>query len=179
MRQRTMLPVVLLPLIGSWVMALAFPLLPWVAKWRTLTPDIPFVLGSASAAAMPGHVRSSVYYLIVVMLAAIACALPVEISKSAVGRAERGRWLYSVLLLQQLLVGLDVIRSHAGDWWLFILSVLHLYSIDRWSWMSRHITMVGSWPWLSGTMLLIISTSIFMRLRSTPSATDGAVVDEG
>jgi hypothetical protein len=134
-----------------------------------MPPEVPFVITPWAAGE---HVRSSVYYLLVIVAVGLACAVPIEISKYAAAMRLSRPVVFVALTLQQVVLLLDVLRSYAWDWWLFVLSMAHLRPIDRASWMERHFTTVGPWPWPSGIFaLLVIGVVVLdrMKLRVSPS----------
>ncbi len=144
-------------------MAAAFPLLPAVSRWSTLPPEVPFVL---TPWATGEHVRSSVYYLVVLITAGLLCSAPVEIGKLCVAQSNKPLLAYSALTMQQLILIADVIRSHGWDWWIFLMDMAHLSTIDRNTWIEGNMTTVGSWPWPSGITAIGIGSLVVVRLRS-------------
>lgn len=115
---------------------------------------MPFLLTPRAAG---GHVRSSVYYFVVILAAAAVSIAPIEISKFAMSR--RSALLYVALVLQQLVTVADVVRANAWDWWMFLLSVAHVHELDSWSWTDGHPSLAGLWPWpslMSGTCVALI-----------------------
>lgn len=148
------------PLILSWSLAAAFPLFLKLADWnpQVKPPEVPFVL---TPGASGEHVRSSVYYLIVIIGVGMLCALPLEVSKFLATKHRFSVPLYVAFTTQQCLLLADVIRSYAWDWWLFLLSVTHISPIDEYTWMTPHISTVGSWPWPSGIAAALIIALVF------------------
>jgi hypothetical protein len=161
----------LLPLVASWLLAAAVPLVPQLAVAQTMSPEVPLVLTPGSAGE---HVRSSVYYLLVIIGAALCCALPLEVAKFAAVRHRRAPLVYAALTLQQGLIAADVVRSYAWDWWVFLLSITHLQPIDGSTWMVRHPTTIGAWPWPSALSMIGVACILVLtrpaRRRPSPTA---------
>lgn len=130
-------------------------------------PEVPFLL---TPGASGEHVRSSIYFFIVVLIAALLSALPVEISKFWVSR-DSGAVVFA-LLVHQVVIMADVVRSNAWDWWLVILSSVNLYQIDGSTWMRRHGSLVGLWPWPSLLSTVLVSGLIMAVVRKEKPLVD-------
>ena len=165
MNRVRLLPV-LLPLVASWLMAASVPVITSAPGWHPQgqAPEIPFLLTPGASGL---HVRSSVYYFIVVGALGAISILPIEVSKYLVGR-RRSRAAFLLLLSHQLVTLADVLRANAWDWWLYLLSVMHLYRIDDSSWMERHWSLNGLWPWPSAISLVAVAL-ILSRSESGPT----------
>lgn len=145
------------PLVVSWLCAACFRQVVRAANvdLHTHGPWVPYLPAYTSE---PGSsdVRSSVYYLFVVLAAALLAALPIELSKLASRSAMRPIITYVLLALQQCLLIADVVRSYAADWWLYVLSIVGLRPITSHSWMEAHFTLVGNWPWPTAVTAFLI-----------------------
>jgi hypothetical protein len=164
LRARRRLVIALLPLAVSWLLTALLPaVLTSIPSWNPYGgwPEVPFLL---TPSASGGHVQSSVYYFVILLGGGLACAALVELSKYSLARHNGSGVPYFVLLVHQIVIIADVIRSNAWDWWTYLLSVVHLYEIDRWSWRHLHPSLAGRWPWPSAVSAIIVA-SIILFLR--------------
>jgi hypothetical protein len=154
--------VVVLPLAISWLLAASVPVITSLPGWHPQggAPEVPFLLTPGAAG---GHVRSSVYYFVVILAAATVSIAPIEISKFAVSR--HSSLLYIALVVQQLVTAADVVRANAWDWWMFLLSVAHVHEVDSWSWTESHPSLIGLWPWPSLVSGTTLSAVIYIAFR--------------
>jgi hypothetical protein len=160
MRRSTVLVVISLSL--SWAFAAAFPYVCSLLDWHpeVMPPEVPFVAGLSDANT---DVRSSVYYLIVVFGCGLLSALLLEVAKFIT--RERSTSFYVALTCQQALIVADVIRSHAWDWWLFLLAVARISPIDAQTWMEPHPSLTGRWPWPTGVLAAGLAATAMLSDR--------------
>jgi hypothetical protein len=71
--------------------------------------------------------------------------LCVEPAKFLIRRANT--LLYVALIAYQFILGVDVLRGNAMDWWVWILSVMGLTSLGTGDW--RNLTFPIASPWIS------------------------------
>jgi hypothetical protein len=153
---------VVISLFVSWAFAAAFPYVCSLLEWHpeVMPPEVPFVAGLSNANT---DVRSSVYYLIVVLGSGLISALLLEVAKFIT--RERSASLYVALTCQQALLVADVIRSHAWDWWLYLLSIARISPIDAQTWMEPHPSLTGRWPWPTGVLAVALAAAAMLSDR--------------
>lgn len=159
----------LLPLAASWLLAVLFPFITSIPGWNPYGgwPEVPFLLSPNAAG---GHVQSSVYYFVIVLGGGLLSAAVVEFSKYLLAREIVSPVPYFALLGHQVVIVADVIRSNAWDWWTYLLSVVHLYEIDRWSWRHLHPSLHGRWPWPSAVSALVVAAVVLLIFRNSRAA---------
>jgi hypothetical protein len=160
--------VALIALFVSWLLAASTPLLRSVPGWNVAggEPEIPFLLTPGAESV---HVRSSVYFFVIVLAAGMVSVAPIEVSKFLLTARRRAPVVYGALSAQQVVTFTDVIRSNAADWWTYLLSVGQVYQIDEWSWMEPHWSLIGRWPWPSALSAVLLASFILHRSSARPT----------
>lgn len=121
--------------------------------WR---PQIKYVLLPATPD--PSCLYSSVGEVLFVIVIGLLCCIPVELAKFRAGRFA----VYMALVVFQLLIVLDVVRSYAWDWWLALLAfVITLPDVPQ-----THWSVAWKWPWISGAYLVAF-TAWLLAARAT------------
>jgi hypothetical protein len=157
--------VLLGPLAVSWVAVASLPLaLTSVPNWNPHGgwPEVPYLLKPGGAGE---HVRSSVYYFVIVALGGGVAAAVIEWSKAALARSADSSLPYVVLVLHQIVTWADAIRTAAYDWWTYLLHVMQVYAIDSASWQNLHPSLIGRWPWPSAISALVAAVTILAVCR--------------
>lgn len=141
----------------SWVLAASYPLVRAAAGWRpeAIGPDVPYLL------LPPGtltDVVSSVSHFAWIIVIAIGCCVPVEAAKVMSRTLTRPVFAYVVLLIFQLALVGDFVRTYAYDWWCYLRVLAGFGRIDSLSWMRTSVTRT---PWLAalvavGATLLLL-----------------------
>jgi len=123
-------------------------------------PQINYVL--LPARPDPSCLYSSVAEVLFVIAVGLLCCIPVELAKFRAGRPA----VYALLLIFQLLLVLDVVRSYAWDWWLALLAfVITLPEIPQ-----SHWSVAWKWPWVSGVYLAAFTARLLLERRREDDA---------
>ena len=155
--------------MASWLLAFLVPfIVTAIPGWNPQGgwPELPYLLSPYGTA---GHVRSSVYYLIVILAAGFVTAAIMEWPKFLLGGRNTSSAPYLALLIHQLVTFTDVIRANAYDWWTYLLHIVNLYEIDRWSWRHLHPSLIGRWPWPTALSAMVAGSIIIVRYRKNRS----------
>lgn len=160
------LSLVLVPLWVSWLLAASLPIaLTSMPGWNPQGgwPEVPYLLAPHSTG---GHVRSSVYYLVVVATGGVLSAAVIEWSKFLLARRISSSVPYIALSVHQVVTWGDAIRTNAYDWWTYLLHVANVYEIDSWSWRYLHPSLLGRWPWPTAVSALVVTAIIVVNDRA-------------
>lgn len=135
--------------------------------WRpeAIGPDVPYLLLPRGTQT---DVVSSVSYFVWILGVAWLCCFPVELAKLLSRSLPRPVCGYVSLVLFQLLVFADVLRTYAYDWWRYVLWILGIRDIHSTSWM---ITSVARLPWLTCVAAVAVTALLYAHSR----AADGSV----
>ncbi len=143
------------PVVAGWVVDALTPL--WASLvWRLVTsvysPSLPLV--ALPAGSTTTDVRSCVPALFVALIAGGLSALPVELSKAHL--SGRNRLLTSFFLVAyQLLLLVDILRTHARDWWVWMLSWFGLFDLNSVDWRKPMLPIQSPWLALIGLIVTV------------------------
>lgn len=156
------------PVWLAWLFVAFMPmLLRSVPGWNPYGgwPEVPYLLTPHAGGE---HVRSSVYYFVVVAIGGTVSAAVVEWSKFVCARQRTALLPYILLTAYQLVIWADAIRTNAYDWWAYLLYVVALYDIDSGSWQNLPPSLAGRWPWASAVSAAIVSIAMVVMQRVEP-----------
>jgi len=173
LNKSTRLLLALAPLYLSWLLMASMPIvLTSIRGWNPHGgwPEVPYLLTQHAAGE---HVRSSVYYLIIVSAGGLISAMVIECSKVLLARQTTSLVPYIALLVHQAVTWLDAIRTNAYDWWMYLLHVAHLYRLDSSSWLILHPSLAGRWPWPAAISAIVMSAIIVVVHRAEGTRLNG------
>lgn len=127
--------------------------------FATMPPLVPNVVMPPGTSTC---VVSSVPFLLAVLAIAVIAVLPVEIAKACSRITRRPSIAYGALLAYQLVLGLDIVRANATDWWVFIWSALRVRPIDALSWMDPPFVSGSRSLWCSAIALFALGVVLWV-----------------
>lgn len=140
----------------SWIVVAIAPWLaryvPWRSDYDPRVPNVAMIPWSPTT-----DVMSSVSGFFKVMVFAAVAWLTVEISKVAL--PPHSRKLYAALLVYQLVLAADAVRTHAPDWWV---------ALAYWAGftLSTSRTHGGATPWVSFAGFLAAAALLVWSART-------------
>jgi hypothetical protein len=155
---------------AAWLSLFALPsaLAAW-ASHLPLEPSVPWV-AQLQPANPQGHcLRSSVAAFTLSVIAAVALQLVVSVGVLLLAQTSRLRALGLVTIpLFQLTLFTDTLRVLVRDWYLYLLSQVHLFTLTEDSASYTHPLIEPRYPVLSGVALLVLLLTL--RGRRTESS---------